>query len=421
MKIDRIASFFLLASIATLFIGEKTIFLFFKINDLFLLASVSLFVIGIIARKIPVIYSKKNMLFFLLWSLTTIFGTILSLFIYRHIPLIDVLKEYARLCADFLITCLTIYYAQTNPYFLKQALIALCTGICVPLSVYVLPQEISIQLFDAPAGRFTGLFFDPNYYASFQIIPTIVMFFFMFKQYTVKKNYAVPFLLFVLASLSVGTIVWSGSRSGFIGLVCAMATLWLLSFFNSSKKITSFLLLFLMGTSFFVGILLLPPQAHQQIASRLNVVTIPSETVDASKAAFSGRQDRFTLWVNSLAYIKENPLGYGPTYHEIINIIGDSGNEHRVAHNTLLEIVLTGGIGLLVLVGFLFFYFTKNIFIVSNELGIEHVLYASAIGLSGSAFFIDCLYYRWLWVVGALLYSALSLRNTEKSKNEMEG
>jgi len=93
-------------------------------------------------------------------------------------------------------------------------------------------------------------------------------------------------------------------------------------------------------------------------------------------------------------------------YYEIINIKGE-GIDHRLAHNFILETLLTGGILLFLLLVTLIFYLIYSAFKNSpkNRLSEINILIAIFMGLIISGIFLDSITIIWIWIVMALIIS----------------
>jgi len=209
--------------------------------------------------------------------------------------------------------------------------------------------------------------------------------------------------LFILFCFSVGLILWSGSRSGLMGLLVSFGALIFLLIPKMSKKRLA-VIIFLILISFPVGFYIIPRKSENDIKLRVNNI----QKTDAGVAPildFASGQDRLNIWKNALFFVIKNPLGYGPGYYELIDIHGD-GLDNRVSHNFELELLLTGGIGLFLLVNFaLLKTIIKSIKNCrSAEFNEIYILLPILLGVLTSSMFLDTLLYsKWLWVIVALI------------------
>jgi O-antigen ligase len=281
--------------------------------------------------------------------------------------------------------------------------------IIIPIA-FIMQKLGFIQHLMYDPTRFSGLLIDPNYFTNFQIIPTLLLLFFIMKNDVEIINKIILYIFFVL---SISVILWSGSRSGILGLLFAILLLFI--FFIKFAKINNvkiFSVLLLVMISFPLGFLAIPKistpheqgqtQSLNQTSINKIIPKIRIETFSKPSNLVSG-QGRLNIWNNSTSFILKNPLGYGPGYNQIINLQGDGG-EHRVAHNFELELLLQGGV-----LSFIFFnyliikllmLYRKPYFKNFNEI---HALTAIMIGMLISALFLDSTPEKWIWVIMALI------------------
>jgi hypothetical protein len=407
----KIATYLLLASIATIFINGPMVLLFFKVNDLLLLGSLLILLVGILRKDIVIQQDKKIFIFFIVWFCFNIIGTIITFLLFEHVNYAPVLKEFSRMVACFLVFIEISTITKHVQSFIKWAIWSLIIpSIILPL-IYFVPQNAMhyLEYVNGEKIRFTGLFENPNAYSQFMIIPIILILFYISKsEINNRKTLFLAFLGFFFSCLSVGTIIWSGSRSGILGLIAALSIfIFILAKSTPLKKIILkvILLIFLFPIGYFV----LPNSevTHKQIISRLEEIkTVGGDGVTKETRLFTGAQDRSGILVNSLKYIVKNPLGYGPEFSYSINITDNYGKEHMGSHNIILQLVLTGGILLLILSGYALFKILQQTFIIYRWSFTEiNILIAILLGIIVSSLFSDYLYARWLWVILALIYS----------------
>lgn len=403
----KIASYLLLASLATLGFKKPTLLWVFNLNDLFLMASFVFFLIAIFKKEIILAIPRKIAWGFFIALASMVVGTLISIIFFHAVAPIAA-REYGRIIAD-LIICLELYVIATHhQLFTKQALVAIAIpSVLLPFLMYV-PHSWLLFLLDESQSRFSGFLFDPNYFASFQILPTFILAWIAYQQPFGKKLWlsAIAFLLFVV---SVGSIVWSGSRGGIIGLLIAMI---FLIFFLVKKNplLKAFFLTALLIIGCSASFFILPKKGQEGVQIRKEQIV----QLDAPRPVLHlvAHQNRFSIWESSLREILRSPLGYGPGYHQTANLHGDEEDYHRVAHNSVLQIILTGGIVLLVVVGVGLIYFIRKLPLLSVSLGEVHYLVSALIGIVAAGLLLDSLFSRWLWVCLALIFALIYYRSS---------
>jgi O-antigen ligase len=271
---------------------------------------------------------------------------------------------------------------------------------------FIYIPEVS-RYFLFQGNRFEGLFNDPNYFVTFQVIPTLLVFYFILRE---NKNIKSRVFLFIILCFSVGLIIWSGSRSGLLGLIASFVTLiFLIAPKMTSRKLIG--IVFLIIISFPIGFYLIPQESKNDVAFRIHKIQASPTTTTTTLSTpvelipnIAANQDRLNIWKDSLYFIARDPFGYGADYNEIIDIKGDN-ESHRVSHNFELELLLTGGIGLFILINFgLLRLLTKAIRISRvQEFNERDILISILIGILISSMFLDSLASRWIWIIVALI------------------
>ena len=406
----KIATGLLLSSIATIFINGPMVFLFFKINDLLLFGSLVIFIVAILRRKIFSQQEKKLCVFFIIWLAVNVLGTLINFAIFKHLTWTPLMKEYGRMVACFLIFIEIATVSRYSNKFLKLVLYCLTLPSIILPIIYLIPQNTMhyLEYINGTKIRFEGLFENPNAYAQFMIIPIILLLFFILRSIIDnKKNLIVKLISFFLLCLSVGTILWSGSRSGIIGLVSSFIIfIFFLTRSNGIKM--GFISLMIILFSFPIGYIILPNPtvAHEQVISRVTEIkTVGGDGITKETRLFTGAQNRSSIWRESLFYIIRNPLGYGPESYTNINIV-DNKSTHQGSHNIIFQLILDGGIFLLLYASIAIFKILyPNIINKEKTFKEKHILIAILLGIIVSSLFSDYLFVRWLWVILALIYS----------------
>lgn len=410
-KIIKLSRFFLLVSVSTIFLDKIQIMGLLKISNFFLLISFLLFIFYILKEKINIWQEKK-----LIYPIVLFFGIIListtySLITFKNLQILEIIKGLISISVNLFIFIEIIILSKNDNTLPNKILISFLFSLLIIPFIYI-PEINKYFLF--ASSRFEGLLNGPNYFAIFQIIPTLLILFFIMKENS-KKIIQITFS--ILFCLSIGLILWSGSRGGMLGLITSFILLIFLLFYSIPKK-KLLGVIFLIIISFPVGFYIIPQKSQQNITARIEKVQIvksytlndntDNKIPNTKRIVFftdiSSGQDRLNIWKNSLYFIVQNPLGYGYTYNNIINIKGDK-TEHRVSHNLELQILLTGGVGLFIIINL----FLLNLIIKSlnncykqkfNEI---HIMLPILTGTLVSSIFLDSLFFRFIWIIMALI------------------
>lgn len=411
----KIATWLLLVSIGTMFIKKPSIFFPVNINDIFLLLSFISFSIAVYKKELSISFSKKTLVLLGMGVGTLIVGSFISIAFFGVFT-VGALIAYMRIISVLILFIEAYSITRNDPTFASKALFALAiSSVFLPLMFYS-PLSIRTFFLDNSLHRFAGFLVDPNYFASFELACSAILFWFAVKPSTSKNGLLPKFFYFILFAYSIGSILWSGSRGGFFGLIIMLVTiigflLWKLPL----KKSIVFILILLVGCVAGYGVL--PSSAKYSVALRIHNIQNPYYAPpgqDPFLVKISGQQNRIAIWKSAVHNIIRNPLGYGPSYHETATIQGDPAEPHRVAHNTILEILLTGGIGLIVTLTVALYWLFKGIYrdSWSDEL---FILIPILIGLFATGLLLDSLWSRWIWLVLALI-AAISSRRKEFTK-----
>lgn len=428
----KIATWLLVASLATFSFKKPTFFWQnVNLNDLLLAASFACFIVAWFKKQIDVSFNKWILAGFVAAFATQLIGTTISVTVFGVFAP-DTLREYARIIAAYIV-CLEVYtIAKQNHGFVKTALYALAaSSVLLPFMIYA-PQSILPFFLDESRTRFMGFLYDPNYYATLQILPAFILLWISFQR-TRDRHWTISVTAFLLFSLSVGSIIWSGSRGGVAGLaVAAMVIIGFILWKLPWKTASVYTLLVIVGCT--MGYKLMPDHGKQNITARAQtiiVATVPepikpnamtsistSSTASGSASPIqlsvlkkimtplfklTAQQGRFPIWANAWKKFLDNPFGYGPGYGNVVDIQGSYNDHHRVAHNTALQILLTGGIILMIIVAMGIFVLGNTVLAFRGPLGEIHYLVAALVGIVIASLFLDSLWSRWIWIIVALI------------------
>ena len=424
-KIIKLSQFFLLLSIATIFTKIPSFHQYFRMSDLFLFISFIFIVIAIVKKQILLWNEKKLIIMLLLVVGTNILGSILSLLSYKSLPLQYIVLNYGKMASCLIIFIEIILLSNQDKLLLKKSMLCFIASlIIIPISFILYKIGYMDHIMPDPF-RFSGLLIDPNYFANFQIIPTLLLLFFITKD---NLNIKYKIILYLGFTLSIFTILWSSSRSGILGLLISILLLLILFIkFSKTTKLRMVTIVIIVILAFPLSFMLIPKyrqiiktQGEQEPSTvnhtTINKLLIKKEIIKIEQEAriesFSNistlteEQGRLDIWSDAIHFILKNPIGYGPGYNQIVNIHGD-GEENRVVHNFELELLLQGGIVLFVLFNFLFIKLLIKIYKKPNFKNFSeiHVLVAIMIGMLVSGLFLDLISQKWIWVILAFIIS----------------
>ncbi len=408
-KFSKIAC---ILSVATMF--NRVIFTG-KLDSLFIIASAVLLGIALAKNEVTVEWKKIRTLSIALGIilLSILFGSVVSFFKYHSVPVREILVEWRIFFGCILIFIEIIILGAKDTQFLIRISFAFLTSLIAVFLIY-LPIPYLQNILGTDAERFTGLIGDANYYPTFMIFPFILLFYLLIREKFSRKNALRLSLFYIMMTLVIGSIFWSGSRGGLIGLLGGSGTFIIIASLHCQKKVKRALLLSLLFASTFVsGFFLLPTHAKSDVAHRVETISPTrviqngvTHTVTGIKIidAIGKDQDRIGLWRQGLKAALGNPLGYGFAYKENINIKENS--DHFAAHSLPLEISLTGGILLCISLGYILIkhlgLFLKQI-AAHEKIDLESVMFSSLIGFLLCSIFLDTLLLRWFWVELAML------------------
>jgi len=427
MYFKKAAQVTLILSVVTLF--NKTVpILGVKLDVLFLLLSAGLLLVAYLKKEVSIDW-PSTLLFFVLLSgiiLSTVLGSLLSLHIYGSIPLDQILTQYQILIGCFIIFFEILILGMGDNNFVKWLLYAFMFSLIAIITPYI-PIDALQQVIGTTQHRFYGFIGDANYYPTFMMVPTILLFYFLAKELQNRKSVLKAFFIFILFAITIALTYWSGSRSGWLGVI---AELLIFSFFaaraNNRKVLRFFVLIIISITALATGYLLLPTNAKSDIKLRVGYITTPtkvevldsvsgvhSETISRGENsvktipiidALSYNQDRLHIWLQGVRFLVKNPLGYGLVYYNIVNIV--SAENHVSAHSFILETLLIGGpllfFSLLYILGAVIIRFISYKRI-NSDIDLETVVFSSLIGFLTSSFFLSSLLLRWFWIQLAIL------------------
>jgi hypothetical protein len=362
---------------------------------------------------------KPTLIALILIVFSTLLGSIISYSKFDLIPIDHIWTEWRILLGCLIIFIEIIVLGYKDFIFLKWVIYAFLTSFLVIITPYFPDQFINYIL--EGSNRFGGLIGSSNFYPTLMILPTMIILYFIIETKFINYKYTKIILLFLILSLSIGLIIWSGSRSGWLGLGFTIFIFSLISIKNSQQKIRKLCSIILITIfACLISFVILPTNAKTDITNRINYIITPENmpiiNIDGTVSqkivtnitiidSVSNNQDRLNIWENAIPFIIYNPFGYGLSYSEIINIRSGSG-EHSGVHSFPLEVILIGG--LLSLASITYLIVTRLISFVKYQIknsttDIEVILISSFLGLLICSLFLSLLLIRWFWIELAIL------------------
>ncbi|MFH1867221.1 MAG: O-antigen ligase family protein [Patescibacteria group bacterium] len=348
-----------------------------------------------------------------------------------HATLVDLFFIITQLLAFLLI----IYYGlDTN--FRKNLLLAFL----VP--IIFIPFVFSYQL----ADRFT--FLESNNYfwglhQNYVIFGSLcfITFISIAIRFIYEKIKLVKFSYWLLGTLTLSIIIWTGARSTWLAIVLALITI---IFYLGQRiavnktKYWTISLCFALFTAL-ISFLILPP--HAQVAAMIRVFpqvtnydTRPAviKQISLGKAlssitehpAFSiPYQNRGSQIPQALSLFSKNMWGLGTQYHRSSKAIIEHpkiGAERYMitgVHNSFFQVGISGGIGALII----YIWLLSQLIITSWRVKIKNrewlLLIAINIGLFAVTFFHGILRdLPWVWIIMSLTFSLPIFNNIKQSQ-----
>lgn len=398
-----------LTVVASLFMKDQTLSerLYFKLDKLFLLligfsTSVTLF------QNIELFKKYKNLFINILKFLAALlFASIVSLIYSSKIPYQTIVADYISLIGTLFLFLSIVLFSMDDKDFLKYLILSFILSLTVLPLMYLLDYKT----LTFSNGRFIGLFSDPNYFANFMIIPTSLIYGFFIKE----KTKIFKFLWYTILCFTLEAVIWSNSRSGWLGLMASLGFLIFVLVKNSNEKGKCFLKnIGLLILAVLIGYCLLQDITKNLISERIELakqetygLLLPFKIPKFLLIFFNYGQDRHRVWSQAWKYFSKFPLGYGLGYSKIINIKNMTA-DHAVAHSLFFEILLSGGI-LLMIVMVRAARFFKKIYGESlkcnKSINLEICVLAAFFGSLISSLFLDTLNSRSLWVLASIILS----------------
>lgn len=347
-------------------------------------------------------------LFFLLLLIITLFtSTVYVSILFEYYPKsTDLVVNYLKLIAIFSFFIAGFNIAKLN--FIKLVInwyanAAVLVGIMGIISALLNLDFINSIFYEN--NRFLGLMNDPNYFSIIQISALA----YFIRQINIKK-----YIKYFIILLLIVSVLLSGSKTGFLTLICYFFLLFLEYIWKRIKHF-SFLYFFVFGVLPILIILLI--FLILDINIYINIIQLLESIIPAfqrltplltgklNQSISMGGSKRDLVWETALKMIELSPIfgvGIG-TYKDIAYKLSNYGS---YAHNTFLQLYAEWGIPLATL------FFMSNIFLLGKitimkekkqlDLILRDILVIFLIGSLG----ISLNNARMFWLyLGALIYN----------------
>ncbi|MDN3018497.1 O-antigen ligase family protein [Paenibacillus sp. BSR1-1] len=332
--------------------------------------------------------------FLSLVELSTAFSNYTYSSVYGSIDRKEGLITFFSYGSVFLFSYKLVDLKKVNKVFPGIAIVSMIVsvyGILQHYSLDFLPRNSAMRGY---TGTYT--FFDnPNFFGSYLVLILLVS----MMMYLTEKNKKLLSLYFIASNLGFITLIFSSTRSGYVGVFCG--TVFLSLFVVLKRKYLWKKWAFLLIT---LGLMLLVINISEndQYFNRINSVVTDTYSVASNQSTGHEGSSRFFIWEKSLPLVpKYFWVGSGPDTFEFVfkaspkelqEFFGDPNITVDKAHNEYLQIAITLGTpALLTYLLFIFVIFRRAFKAVrqaeGNEKLILYGLIATIIGYLVQAFF----------------------------------
>ncbi|WP_223591136.1 O-antigen ligase family protein [Neobacillus bataviensis] len=332
--------------------------------------------------------------FLSLVELSTAFSNYTYSSVYGSIDRKEGLVTFFSYCSVFLFSYKLVDLKKVNIVFPGIAIVSMIVslyGILQHYSLDFLPRNSAMRGY---TGTYT--FFDnPNFFGSYLVLILLIS----MMMYLTEKNKKLLSLYFIASSLGFIALIFSSTRSGYVGVFCGAVFLSLLVVLKRKylwKRWTSLLIT--------LGLLLFGINITEngQYFNRINSVVTDTYSVASNKSTGHEGSSRFFIWEKSLPLVpKYFWVGSGPDTFEFVfkaspeelqEFFGTPNITVDKAHNEYLQIAITLGTpALLTYLLFIFVIFRRAFKAVRQAEGNEKLilsgLIATIIGYLVQAFF----------------------------------
>lgn len=333
-----------------------------------------------------------------------------------------------RIIGAMLMFLLTVVYGTSYPAF-SRWLIALFLIPIAIAPVLVIAPQIFRDPFLVNEGRFAGWAGTPMGLGMFMLFPVVWLTSLLYVRGSRWKPILFLFLVVTLAAL-----IGSGSRGAWLGALIALIALFALQR-RAGKTASIPLTVAMLFAAALLAFSILPCRAKLGILARVERIASVSfysvwgegeaecreafsgyaRTVTSAGSRFSAGADRIALWSQALHYFAADPSGYGPAYFRMIDLT--YADIHGMsAHNIFLAAALSGGMLLLGLMLYFYYWIGRRIRGSRPATWHEAAVYSAFIGQLIQLQFIDGLDIRFFWILAAVAIVLLFRRHGDAER-----
>ena len=406
----RAAEILILFSTATLFY-RREIFYLFKPFEIGILTAV-------ICTLVYALNAKKNLfkeiphlpLWLTLFALMFLFSAIGTANGYRVYGIADPVKTaggFFYLGIGMLALLLTLYYGRSARF---RNAITLSFASSLLFAPFIFMPELAEKAgFITERIYFQGLHKNPTTFAFLASIAAITLIGKYFARNHICRRAAYASGIICILALCL----WTGSRASLLAIFLSFAWIAFHSRLFGVRK-SAIILAAVVATA--TAFVIIPHRAQIMVLDRVypqisGTAPNPTRFDNISlRTAFGSLatgtpslpyQSRQSLWSQSINLFMAHPLGLGMEYFRSAQAIRQNGDITH-SHNTVLQVLLTGGVGLFITCLFFVFFVLKKTYRSKKDaewLVITTMLVCSAAFLMiGESFYIT----PWIWVIAAL-------------------
>ena len=406
----RAAEIIILFSTTTLFY-RRDVFYLFKPFEIGILAAILCTLAYILNAKRNIFKEIPNLpLWLTLFALMFLFSAVGTANGYRIYGMADPVKTaggFFYLGIGIVAFLLTLYYGRSARF--RNAIILSFASSLIFAPFIFIPELAEKAGFITERIYFQGLHKNPTTFAFLASIAAIAL---VGRYFRTNRN-------LLKAAYATGTIsmltlcLWTGSRATLLSITVSFA--WI-AFHSRLFGVRKFAVLLAAVLATTVAFAILPHRAQIMILDRVypqisgtgpnptRFDKIPLKTAFGFLIAGMPSlpyQSRQSLWPQSINLFVAHPSGLGMEYFRSAQAIRQNGLVTH-SHNTVLQVLLTGGVGLFITCVFFLFTILKKINHSKKDaewLVITTMLVCSAAFLIiGEYFYIT----PWIWIIAAL-------------------
>lgn len=345
--------------------------------------------------------------------------------------IIATLKDFYFLAAGMLIFLLAMHYGN-DVTFRKNMVLSFLTPLLFSPLLFFPALWAEKEFFTTDIYFLAGLHQNPIIFAAFTLIAIICLTVFLINEGSAVKKFIYWLSIVILLSL----LLWTASRGALLAM--AAAAVFIISFKAcgyDKKRAIRFIVaagaIFLITASISFALLhqetriavlyrffpqiadydYLGPAVMRQIKLGEAIKKIAADPIPALPA-----QNRLHIWPQALRLFLKQPLGLGPEYWRASGLISQNvpvsadvellEEKTTTAHNSFLEIALSGGVGALIIFSFLIFTLVRKI-TLSLQKDDEWLILSSAfLGLFIITFLNGVMQnFPWFWIIAGLIFA----------------